>query len=53
VKSFVPWCTNFGNRPVGVVRLDDGCLGLRVQLASGERVTMPLAKITFKRGGSR
>jgi len=30
-----------------IVRLDDKCLGMRLQLASGERRTMPLGHTTF------
>jgi hypothetical protein len=30
-----------------IVKLDDKCLGLRMKLASGERVTMPLGQTTF------
>jgi hypothetical protein len=43
-----PWWTTRGRRAVSVVRLDERCLGLRVRLASGERVTMPLGPMTFK-----
>ena len=30
-----------------VVKLDDKCLGLRMRLSSGERMTMPLGRATF------
>jgi hypothetical protein len=52
-KHFVPWFNNKGNRPESIVRLNDRCLGLRVRLANGERVTMPLGQTTFKMGEPR
>ncbi len=35
-------------KPVGVVKLDETCLGLRFKCASGGRMTMPLGPVTFK-----
>jgi len=35
-------------RPVSLVTLKQGQLGLRLTTASGERMTMPLAQATFK-----
>jgi hypothetical protein len=31
-----------------IVRLDDRCLGMRITLASGEKITMPLGQTTFR-----
>jgi hypothetical protein len=42
-----PWWNAPGAEPQSIVRLDSKCLGLRVKLASGERVTMPLGQTTF------
>ena len=49
-RTRVPWWCSGGARPTSIVRMDAECLGLRVQLASGERVTMPLGTTTFKPG---
>jgi hypothetical protein len=35
-------------KPLSIVQLRDGCLGLRLTNASGERMTMPLGKATFQ-----
>jgi hypothetical protein len=43
----VPWWNAPGFKPESIVRLDQKCLGLRVRLASGERITMPLGPATF------
>jgi hypothetical protein len=43
----MPWWNACGSKPQSIVRLDDRRLGLRVRLASGDRVTMPLGQATF------
>jgi hypothetical protein len=43
----IPWCNEPGRTAESIVRLDAKCLGLRVRLESGERVTMPLRPVTF------
>jgi hypothetical protein len=47
-KVFVPWWAAGGQKAESIVRLDETHLGLRVRLASGERVTMPLGQTTLK-----
>ena len=42
-----PWWCSGDNKAESIVRLDAECLGLRVRLSSGERVTMPLGQMTF------
>jgi hypothetical protein len=42
----VSWWNNY--KPVSLVELKHGQLGLRMTTASGERMTMPLARATFK-----
>jgi len=46
-RSRHPWWCSGGSKAESIVSLDATCLGLRVRLASGERVTMPLGKATF------
>lgn len=48
LKRSRPWWNSNGNRPQSIVRLSDGCLGLRVTLGAGECVTMPLGRTTLK-----
>jgi hypothetical protein len=40
------WWMNY--KPLSLVSLQHGQLGLRLTTASGERMTMPLAQATFK-----
>jgi len=41
-----PWA---GHNPQmeSLVKLNDGCLGLRMKISSGERLTMPLGQASF------
>ena len=43
-RGRVPWWCSGENKVESIVRLDSKCLALRVRLASGERVTMPLGQ---------
>jgi hypothetical protein len=43
----IPWWNGRGNRPEKIAQLSCGMLGMRVRLASGDRVTMPLGLATF------
>jgi hypothetical protein len=47
-KPCGPWWAEDGRKAESIVRLDERRLGVRVTLASGERMTMPLGQMTFK-----
>jgi hypothetical protein len=46
-QTGVPWWNAPGVKAESVVQLNSTCLGLRVKLSSGERITMPLGPTSF------